>query len=104
MTIKIDLNTVFLTLEGEPLTLRDNGGDHVATLKSVCIEALLAASQQDTPLQKFENFRMATRFQDSDEIELSAEEVTKLKQRIGQVFPPLYVGNAWMLLDPPAKE
>lgn len=104
MATKVDLNEKFVTLRGEPLIERsEDGSESNVTLKAVCVHALLAQSQ-DTPAQKFKNYRLANRIQDADEIELTAEEVTELKQMIGKLFPPLYVGNAWLLLDPPAKE
>lgn len=104
MATKVNLTEQFMTLKGEPIIERDQEGNETAvTLKHVCVHALLAQSQE-TPQQKFENYRLASRIQDADEIELGADDITKLKQLIGKLFPPLYVGNAWLLLDPPAKE
>jgi hypothetical protein len=36
-----------------------------------------------------------------DDVELTVTEVAKIKELIGASFPPVVVGPAWMILDPP---
>lgn len=103
MATRINFTLKLHNLDGSELIDAMVRGDEVkpVTLRDACKVALVSVVQGDTPEQKFENYRLALRIENNDELDLTAEEITMLKKRVGIVLPPLHVGNVWMILDPP---
>lgn len=96
--MKIDLTAQILDLKGEAL-------DPPMTLRDVCTMALLSTLRDDDKLngpQKADLFALALRMVDATEVDLKVEDVALLKDRIGRGYPPITVGRAYALLDPPA--
>ena len=82
-------------VHGKPLTHEDRA----ATLRDICLKALL-----EYPAKQGENaklFLLARKIADADTVELKAEEITLLKQRIDDApfFVPQGAGQAIVMLD-----
>lgn len=102
--LAIDFNQELKQLNGHSFVDPD-GKETKTTLGQICEQALLAAypDEKDLPgAEKFERWKLATKVKGPD-VNLSSEELTKLKMLIGKAFPPLVVGQAWKMLDPGAK-
>ena len=73
------------------------------TLKSVSVEALLATFSDEQSLsgeEKAKRYLLATRiYANSEELDLTVEEIAKIKQLIGKGYGPLIVGQAWDMLE-----
>jgi len=71
------------------------------TLKDVCINAILQPEKDDTEKQKYEAYELFIKLRDckTAEIELTTEEIVKLKKKIGGVYIPLILGQAWDYLE-----
>ncbi len=96
--MKINLSTVITDLSGEAV----KDGEKDLTLSTVCISALLMPDQQDQPAkEKVERFHLAEKVHAAGEQDLSVDDVALLKKLIGKLFPPLVVGRAFAVLDPP---
>lgn len=93
--MKINLNAEIKTLNGKEVPT--DTGDKL-TLKVVCRNALLADLRVD-PIEKFSRFKIAYKVEEGGEQEFSVDDVKKMKDCIGEVFPPLIMGQAWRLLD-----
>ena len=74
------------------------------TLKSISVEALLATFSDEQSLsgeEKVKRYLLATRiYADSEGLDLTVEEIAKIKQLIGKGYGPLIVGQTWEMLDP----
>jgi hypothetical protein len=74
---------------GQPLTLRD-----------VCINAVLTPDKDDTQKQKFSDYEIFKRLRDADkEVELTAEEIARIKKKINNIYPALVLGQAYEMLE-----
>lgn len=92
------VTTVLTDLHGEAM----NGAGGPLTLRSACVDALLGAYQDEVALpgeEKYRRFQLATKLSSSDEVDLTAEEITQLKKLVGKAWSPLVVGRVYELLE-----
>ena len=77
----------------------------VLTLADVAQTALQASFQDEQSLpatDKIKRFELALRIEQTKvDPKLSVEELALIKQLVAKAFPPLTVGRAYELLDPP---
>ena len=120
MIIK-DLNKVFKTLDGRNMTVNivedeqgTLGGQKVTkkdlTLREVITNSLLAPPPQGQRDQ-MEGAEKARRYflaieihKAKNQVELSVDDIKLIKDEIGRVYPPLIVGQAYEILDPPREK
>jgi len=97
--MKITLTTVIKQIDGvKPLLNQDNGMS--LTLRDVCSIALLAPDQKDEAKQKFSDYEIFKKVRDAKkEVELTAEEIVRIKKKIGIVYAALILGQAYELLE-----
>ena len=117
MIIK-DLNKVFKTLDGRNMTMNvmddeqgSLGGQKITkkdlTLREVVTNSLLAPPPQGQREQmdgneKARRYYLAMEIHKSKkQVELSVDDIKLIKDEIGRVYPPLIVGQAFEILDPP---
>lgn len=109
--MKILVTSVLHDLEGVPLrdaAVTDTGGkvlrpERDFTLRKACTEALQASNLTgDSPdgEERARRFQLCIKIMSSDEPDLTAEEIAKLKKLIGLAFGALVVGRTYALLDP----
>lgn len=81
--------------------LKDSDGKTL-TLKWACTEALLGHYPKEDidGTEKMARFILAKRISEGGDIELKAEEITKLKKLVALNFAPLIVGQVWQMIDP----
>jgi hypothetical protein len=93
----IDFTKVLKTMEGEPL----KDGIEDLTLKSVCVNGLLATMQNDQPSgeEKLKRYLLATQINNDDEVDVSAEDISLIKKMVGMSFPTIVAGQAFMMLE-----
>ena len=93
--MKINFNQLIKNIQGEEI--KD------LTLKTVSVEALLATFSDEQSLsgeEKAKRYVLATRiYANPEELDLTVEEVAKIKQLIGKGYGPLIVGQAWDMLE-----
>lgn len=94
--MKINFNQVLVNLKGEPLKQSE---DEDATLGSVAVEALLA-KKDATGKDKANRYDLAMRIHNSEEpLDFKIKEMALIQKLIGDVWPPLVVGQAWKMLE-----
>jgi hypothetical protein len=93
---KINFSLPILDRKGEPV----KAADMTITLEDVAANAVLTNNPKHSGKQKAELFALALKCK--GETTLSAEDIVKIKEAIGENYPPLVVGRAWELLDPKA--
>lgn len=102
-----DFTTALRDLDGNPLPNCPDGSKcgRVLTLGDVSALAMLASDDphgpQTTGDEKVRRFELALKVRDIKDVHLTAEEISLLKAQIARDFPPLVVGRAWAILDPP---
>lgn len=100
--MKIDLTKTFTTIEGK--TMKESGENSPElTLGFVATQAILNVLPGDDNLTGVEKNELFTlwfdNIKDKQKAELTAEQVSKIKERIGKAYPALIVGQAYKLLD-----
>lgn len=97
--MNIIINTEFKTVKGEPL--KESATGDVVTLRGVMVNALMSPDTERKPTgeEKAKRYRLAMDMLDVDEIELAAEDISKIKRLINDCYGTLVVGQAFELLE-----
>lgn len=82
----------------------DSGDGSTLFVSTMCINVLLAVSEQDQPLSsgkdKLERFLLAQRISLAPEsVDLKPEDIVLIKNLIGKYASPLVVGRVFPILD-----
>ena len=96
--MQVDFSRAITDLEGAEI---EDGGKTV-TLSRIACNALLAMRQDDKNLtgeEKAKRYGLAVKLVDAADCEVSAEDIALIKRLIGEVYPPIFVGRAWELLE-----
>lgn len=97
--MKLDVSRVLLSLNNEPLKLPDSTN---ATLKWAAVEALMSTPTNETlaAAEKVTRFKLAQKVQNAEAlVELSIEDVAKIKDLIGKFFPVNVTGASYDLIE-----
>lgn len=101
--MKINFSAVLRNLDGEPLMRQSQMADAQAqpmTLANAACDALIIPdSQQQSGDEKAAQFALAMKIVKGGEVEITPEQATLIKKRIGAAFGPLVVGRAYELLN-----
>ena len=106
--MKINFDSKILDFNEKPLKENINGKTVDSDLKFYSILALTANSKDPSKqlggIEKVKRFTLAQKINCGGEIELTVEEISLIKQLIGEIFIVLVVGRCYELLDPKEKE
>jgi hypothetical protein len=99
--MKIDVTKLLTQYDGTPIKDRNHKGEMVdVEVRQALISALIHPVETDKPIDKFNKDVLARKiFGAENEVELTAEEAVLLKERVGEYYTPLVVGQLWRLLD-----
>ncbi len=102
--MKIDFNTELKDLRGKPIPLTIDNVSVNATLLEACVESLMCLFDNERTEEgksKYERWKLAEKLMKSVSgvVDLSVEEIAKLKKRVGKRYSPLIVGPAYSILD-----
>ncbi len=113
--MKINLNKVLVDLAGNSLqdntvkrdengVVKDESGKPVVelvdvTLNRLAANALLHPDKEDKGEDKARKYLLAVKIYGVGEIDLTAEEIVEIKERISAAYPSIVVGQAWAILD-----
>jgi hypothetical protein len=103
MHMKIDFTQILPGLDGQPM--QDEAGKNVP-LSTPCVNALLATPRDEhiEPVEKLARFVLAQKITQAIEpIELTIEEVAKIKDLTGKYMPTLVMGAVWQTLESNGK-
>lgn len=94
--MKYQLATTLLNLDGSPI--KSPSGE-VVTCKTVCVACLVQAGDKATE-DKVAAFKLAVKLETAqNEVDLTAEEVTRLKRLVGESMPVVIVGRVHEILE-----
>ena len=89
-----------MTFDGQVMKDNDGQGNAIdATLKLAIVNAVLSPVQNENGVEKVKKFDLAQRIYKNDEVNLTAEEISLIKERVGESFPPIVVGQVWKILE-----
>lgn len=123
--MKINVNQLLRKLDGIPLNsqkecviidqagnfIKDNQDrelikivktDDPFTLKQACVDALLMNTQDEKKISgtdKMKRFELSIKLYKGGSIDLKSEEITLLKELIGENYGSLIVGQVYLLLE-----
>lgn len=108
--MKVKLDHVLKDMEGESLKEKKNTGKkdkdgkpetelRDLTLGRICANALMTPIEKDTGDEKAQKGNLAMRIWGKEETELSIEELGLIKDMVGKFYGPLFVCQAWKLLE-----
>lgn len=98
----LDFTQPLHQLNGEPFTGAD-GKPTPVTLGTISETALLTLGADEAALpgeDRVKRFVLAQRIHGATDAVLTADEIALIKKMIAKNFGPLFVGQAWMMLDP----
>lgn len=102
--MKYDLNVEIKSLDGKPVQAAEGG---VLTVKEAVLRALLApiaGEDNEQPRKKFERWLLAKRvYSASGEVELAAEEVAEIKDRVAKIWAASVLGPVFETLEGSAQ-
>lgn len=97
--MKINTNQVLRTIDGQTMKDTDSSGNAVdATVKSAIVNCILSPVQKETGVEKVAKYELAKRIYASDEVDLNEKEITLIKDRVGELYSPVVVGQLYELL------
>jgi len=101
--MKIKLDQKIMSVDGiKALSNQETKCD--MTLKDVCINSILQPEKDDTGIQKMEAYELFVKLRNCQtEIELTAEEIAQIKKKIGLIYMPLILGQAFNMLEGKVK-
>lgn len=97
--MKIDFSQCIRSLEGTPL-LSDDGKDLL--MSTVAVASLLSSHPDDAKVsgeEKYQRYDLARRIYKAAQVDLTVEEVAKIKQLIARQFTPAVIGSAYDLIE-----
>jgi hypothetical protein len=95
----VKVNIPILTMDGEQMKDDDGQGNTVdATVKLAIVNAVLSPVQNEKGVEKVKKYELAKKVYASDEVDLTAEEISLIKERVGDVFAPIVVGQIFEML------
>jgi hypothetical protein len=96
----VNVNQVLKTLDGQTMKDNDGKGNAIdATVKMAIVNAVLSPVERESGIDKVKKFNLAQKIYGSDEIDLTAEEISLIKERVGDTFAPIIVGQVWNILE-----
>lgn len=96
-TLIENLDEKFTRIDGTPM---EKNGAPPITLRRVMVHAILDPREQCEPEEKVRRYNLAHEIQEAKiAVELSENDIQLIKNKVGQLYPPIVVGQAWNLLD-----
>ncbi len=96
----IDFNQVLLSLDGEELK---SSPDKALRLKEACTNALLGIYEDDAKIlgeEKLRRYKLASKiYKDKGVIEVTAEEITLIKQLLPRLYGTAVIGPCYEMLE-----
>jgi hypothetical protein len=98
--MKLNVNQVLTQYNGQPMMDVDNGKTIEATVKLALVNAVASPVQSDKMIDKIRKDELAIRIYKADpEVELTAEDVVLIKERVGEMYAPVIVGQIVRMLN-----
>ena len=95
----VNVNQVLKTMDGQVMQDNDGQGKAIdATAKLVIVNAILSPVEKESGIDKVKKYELAKKVYASDEVDLNEDEIKLIKDRVGEGFAPIIVGQIFELL------
>ena len=94
----VKVNVPLKTMDGQVMKDNVDGKAVDASMKMVIVNAVLSPVERETGVDKVKKYELAKKIHTSDEVDLNEEEITIIKDRVGETFAPIIVGQIFELL------
>lgn len=95
----VKVNVPLKTMDGQVMKDVDAEGKAIdATLKMAIVNAVLSPVQKESGIDKVKKYELAKRVYASDEVDLNEDEIKLIKDRVGETFAPIIVGQIYEVL------
>ena len=97
--MKVNVDQVLKNMDGSSMKDVDVDGNAIdATLKMAIVNALLAPVERESGTDKMRKFNLSQKAYAGGEIAFDLDELKLIKDRVGDIFPPLVVGTVYQAL------
>lgn len=99
--MKIDFDQKLKNFRDETIKETPQKNSDDLTLKTVCINALLAniPNERIEGKEKLERYEFALKLKNGGTIEITVEQAAKLKDLVGKVYNTVISGQTWQMLE-----
>lgn len=95
----VRVNETLKTMDGQVMKDNDGQGKVIdAIVKLVIVNAVLSPVERESGVDKVKKYELAKKIYASDEVDLNEDEIKMIKDRVGETFPPIVVGQVYELL------
>jgi len=95
----VNVNQVLKTMDGQTMKDNDGQGNAIdATVKLAIVNAVLSSVERESGIEKVKKYELAKKIYASDEVDLNEDEIKLIKDRVGDAFSPIIVGQIFELL------
>lgn len=95
----IKVNTVLKNMDGQVMKDNDGQGNAIdATVKLAMVNAVLSPVQNEKGIDKLKKYELARKIHQADKVDLNEDDIKLIKERVGEIFPPIIVGQIYELL------
>ena len=95
----VNLDIPLVNMDGQVMKDNDGQGNAIdATVKLAIVNAVLSPVQNENGVDKVKKYELAKKVYASDEVDLNEDEIKLIKDRVGEMFPPIVVGQIYELL------
>jgi len=94
----VKVNVPLKTMDGQVMKDNVDGQAVDATVKMAIVNAVLSPVQNEKGVDKVKKYELAKKVHTSDEVDLNEDEIKLIKERVGETFPPIVVGQIYEIL------
>lgn len=94
----VNVNQVLKTLDGQVMKDNVDGNAVDATVKMAIVNAVLSPVEKESGIEKVKKYELAKKIYAADEVDLNEDEIKLIKDRVGEGFAPIVVGQIFELL------
>jgi len=94
----VNVNQTLKTMDGQVMKDNVDGNAVDATVKMAIVNAILSPTKDESGIEKVKKYELAKKIYASDEVDLDEKEIALIKERVGEGFAPIIVGQIFELL------
>ncbi|KKN10847.1 hypothetical protein LCGC14_1032520 [marine sediment metagenome] len=95
----VKVNVPLVNMDGTSMKDRNEQGEEIdATFRLAMVNAVLSPVQKELGVDKVKKYELAKKIYTSDEVDLNEDDIKLIKDRVGENFAPIIVGQIYELL------
>lgn len=94
----VKVNVLLKTMDGQVMKDNVDGEAVDATVQMAIVNAVLSPVQNEKGIDKVAKYELAKKIYSNGEVDLNEDDIKLIKERVGETFPPIVVGQVYELL------